>query len=273
MAYKKKRTFKRKFAKKRGYKRKSAARVKVTRGFKIAVKRVLRRQAEKKHVNVVDLGMIIMPSNSATADGAIQQLSPGTGSFQIQQGTGQADRVGDRIQITRCTLKGTIVPNIYDVTTNPAPQPCVVQLIVFYDKLNTTIYPAPFAANNFFQFGNTVAGFRNDLVDNWAMINSDRYTVVLRKHWKLGYAAYGGTGTTAAAQAFTNNDFKLNHEFSLDMTKYLVKNVKYQDNNIDPTTRGLWFTFVATASDGTAYGAGRIPAHVQYSQDLTYIDV
>lgn len=263
--FKKKRSLKRKTSfKKRGAKRTSLKRI---------IRKEMTRVAEKKISNVVDLGMNIMPSNSATADAAIQQISPGTGSFNIQQGTGQADRIGDRIKITKCTIKGTIVPNPYDVTTLPAPQPCVVQLLMFYDKLNTTVYPAPFAANNFFQFGNTVAGFRNDLVDNWAMINSDRYVVVLRKQWKLGFANYGGTGTSAGAQAFANNDFKLHHNFNIDVTKYLVKNVKFQDNNIDPTTRGLWFTFLATAADGSAYNAARIPAHVQYSQDLTFTDV
>lgn len=231
--------------------------------------------AEKKHSNVLDLGTSIFPSSAAAAtlDLNINQISPGTGSFNIAQGTSQSQRIGNRIRITNCRLKGTIVPNPYNATTNPGPQPCVVQMFIFYDKTATTSYPIPFTNNDFFQFGSTATGFSNDLVDTWAPINTDRYRVVYRRQWKVGFATNAGTGANAGQQQFANNDFKLNCHFNVNVTKWLVKNVVYRDNNIDPSTRGLWFTFVACAADGSNYGSAIIPAHYQYTQDLDYTDL
>lgn len=261
-----KKTFKRRVVRRKSIKRKGS--------LKRMVKKLIQKSAEKKRSNVVGTGLNVYTSaNVSGCDGVVQQISPGTGSFQIQQGTGQADRIGNRIKIVRCTLKGSMDPKPYSSVSNAIPLPVVVQLFVFYDKDNTTIYPAPVSAGDFFQFGNTATTFRNDPVDGWAPVNSDRYVVVLRKKWKLGYASYMGTGTTVGAQGYANNDFKLNHEFKFDLTKHLVKNVRYDDNATDPTTRGLWFVFIAYGADGTAMPSQYIPANVQYSQDLIYTDI
>lgn len=244
--------------------------------FKRAVKQVLRGAAEKKVSNLPNLSHSIVPAVQAvgaTFDGQIVQVSPGATAWSIAQGPSQDERIGNRIRIQRATLKGTMVPEPYDATENPNPQPIVVQMILFYDKTLSTGFPTPCQSDDLFQLGSTVDGFRNDLVDTWAPINTDKYVVMYRRQFKLGFANYAGTGTQAAWQSYSNNDFKLNQKFSINLTPYLVKNVRYNDNNVDPMTRGLWCAWQAIASDGTAMNGARIPARCQYSLDLTYTDV
>jgi len=276
MAYKKTTKFssKKTTTKSNGGKRKGAAARLKGPAFKRAVKKVIRGVAEKKVSNVVDMHHQVLPSaTAALADNAIIQVSPGVSCWEIQQGVSQDERIGNRIRIQRATLKGHLVPEPYQVTNNPTPNPVVVQMILFYDKRATTSFPAPFAANDFFQLGSTTSGFRNDLVDTWCPINTDAYVVVYRRSFKVGYSNYEGTGITAAAQAFANNDFKLCTPFSVNLTPYLVKNVRYNDNNVDPMTRGLWCIWQAIAADGSALNGARIPAQVQYTLDMTYTDM
>lgn len=238
------------------------------------IRRTVMNMAETKTVGTVVLNQnIYAPAAPGNIDAQIFQVSPCSTFLTVNQGTGQGDRIGNQIRVKNVMLKGTIVANGYNATTNPGPQPCVVTMVLFYDKENPTILPAPYAAGDFFQFANNSTTWRNDLVDLWAPVNSDRYSVFLRRKFKMGFANYAGTGTSAANQSFANNDFKLNHNFSINITKYLRKVVKYRDNNSDPPQRGLYCMMWANASDGSSYGSAICPAHFQFSLDMKFIDL
>jgi hypothetical protein len=268
MAFKKKRTIKRKTS----FKRKSFAKKARKSPLKLMIRKEIARNIEDKHANFVNLGHNNVPSTATTAASLVVPVSPQVTGISILQGTSQGARVGNAIKIKKATLRGTIQALAQSATTNTFPKPMYVMMFLFYDKLNRTITPDPFASNDFFQFGGTSADFRNDLVDNWADVNSDRWAVLYRKNFRVGYAYYGGTGGVATEQYYANNDFKYNQNFSIDITKHLVTHVKFNDNNADPTTRGLWCMWVPINADGTAIGSTEIPSRVQFSVDYKYED-
>jgi hypothetical protein len=209
--------------------------------------------------------------SSALLDGSIIPLTPFAGVLQIDQGVGQGDRVGNIIKVKKLTFKGTITPLLYDIVQNSNPQPTQIKCWIFYDKRDPTIKPTPSAQANFFQFNSTSAGFTNSLTDMWKPINTDIYRVLATKSWKLGLANYEVNGN-GAWQTYANNDFKMNINFSFDLTKHINKTIKFIDNNSNPSTRGLFALFQVMYANGGAIGAGQRLASMQYMLDLVYED-
>jgi len=234
------------------------------------VKSSIARSEEKKCVQYQSTGSNIYPSNHASFAGSIVPVSPYSSFLSVQQGTNQGTRIGNRISIRSCKLKGTILPAPYNVTTNPNPCPQQVIFWLIYDKTDNTAIPAP--TTDFFQQGSTTIGFQNALSDCWQSVNTDKFRVLTKRIFKIGYATSGGTGISVASQSFTNNDFKLNQNFSIDLTKYLIKHVRYNDNNAVPNTRGLFWMFTAVAANGGANASTLIPCTMQYAMDLQYTD-
>lgn len=265
--------FSRKNSKRTYRKGKKSTKKRGSSSLKKLIKSTIQRSAEKKISNYVNLGQSVITANSSGAAGLIIPLTPYTGGIDIIQGSSQDERVGNKIRTNKLTLKGTIVANQYNISSNPNPFPTVVQMFVFWDKLNPTVIPDPYAANDFFQFGSSTTDFRNDLVDTWAAVNTDRYHVVLRKQFKVGYSGYDGTASQPNAQYFQNNDFKFNQKFSIDLTKHAVKNVTFNDNSTVPTTRGLFVMWNTISATGGSLAVDVACASVQYSVDYRYTDL
>jgi len=269
MAYKKKRTFKKKAFKRKSYAKKSKRKCCVAR--RVEVKTVQTEIADRA---------LYYPAQGASFDtGNTIRISPNASSMPIAQGTGQANRIGNKITTKRCMLNMTMQPAPYSSIFNPAPAPMHVKLALFYDKQNptgmnanagTTVDPIP--RQNFFQFGNSATNISGNLTDIIAPFNKDRYAVLATKTMKLGYAAYVGSGSNANAQGFANNDFKLVFSVKWDITKYLTKTINFPDSSNDPSTRGLWLQ-VMPAQVGSTGSAGVIPLSLSYWVDLKYTDM
>jgi len=268
-----KKTYKKKFVKK------STRRFKKTsvRSVKKIVKAAISRAAENKNRQFYGSGTILSVSNVTGSDNAVIALSPRAGGIQIDQGTGSGGRIGNSITTKSVMFKGTLTPLPYDATTNPNPAPTQIKMFIFYDKRDPVNYPTPMLNADFFQFNNSAKGFANNLTDLWAPINEDVYRVLYSRTFKLGYADYSGTEQNATfnsnQQSYTNNDFKLNANFRVNVTKYLIKKVKYNDNNSIPTTRGLFCMFVPLYANGLAITTATVPAQVQFMIDYNYEDV
>jgi hypothetical protein len=239
------------------------------------VKREISRTLENKSREVVNLGVTLFPSNdTANADINNQiQLGFRVGGLEIAQGTGNGARVGNQVKVKRVTFKGTIVPYPYNATTNPVPPPTQIKMFLFYPKDNAGLVPTPYVSANFFDLNNSVQGFHNDLVDMWATPNAQLYKVCATKIFKLGYAsndifAAGTSGTNN----FSNSDFKLNCNFSMDITKYLPKSVIYNDNSLNSTSRTLYALFVVARADGTFLTSTWRTAGMQYQVHAEYED-
>jgi len=261
MAYRK-RT--RVFPKKRAFKKTRA--VKKRPAIRKMVRAEIARNVENKCAQTKVLLSNVISSASTSFDTTnVIPVAFGPTTLDVQQGTGQAGRIGNQIKVKKLTFKGTVIPTIYNVTTNPLPKPYQVKMWIFYDKVNPTQVPTP--KDDFFQFGGSVIGFQNDLVDLWAPVNTDKYRVLATRQWKIGGANPDNTNGYLA-----NNDFKFNANFSVNLTKHIPQIVRYRDTNTTPTSRGVFAMFACCAADGGQTPSAYIPVSFCYMLDAQYED-
>lgn len=244
-----------------------------TGAFAAAVKKVIQHEAEKKQVQYYEANRFIVAYN-ATASPFASSIFPCTpygASLTINQGTGDAARIGNRIKISKLRLKGMFTPTPYSLANNATPEPMMLRMWLLYDKENPTAIPVP--AADFIQFGNAAQALTSTVQDMVAKVNNDRWVVKYDKVFKLGFSTYGGTGTSAAYQSFTNNDFNLVQEFDIDLTDMVPKTYVFDDNTSIPETRGLFLVVEAVPVNGVAPGTNLIAAEMTFSLDLEYTDL
>lgn len=242
-------------------------------GFAKAVKKVIQQTAEKKTAEFTQTDKMLYGYN-ATGTAWLDSIMPVTpygASLAINQGVGDSARVGNKITISKLRFKGMIVPLGYNATTNAGPEPQFVKMWLFYDKENPATIPQP--GSDFLQANGTASALTGTASDMFAQVNKDRWVVKYEKVFKLGFAQYGGTGTSAAFQSFANNDFQLSHEFDIDILPMIPKNYIYDDNNAIPETRGLFCAFEVVNCYGTTNSAASIKAEVHFQQLLEYTDI
>lgn len=259
---------------KRTYKRKSYA--KKTPALKKIIRREIARNVENKTIQMFDFGRVLRQDNDGNFDSTnVFPLGPDPGSILINQGTGQGGRIGNRIRTKKLTLKGVFTPMPYDQFYNASPQPQQVKIVIFYDKTDANAMPAPATAADFFQNGNSARGFNGDITDMVMPVNADRYRVLLTKRFKLGWSQQptGSSGSNPNMGQYSNNDYKMSCEFSLDLTKHYPKDVRFPDNSSLPTSRGLYCMVLVAPGDGAIAG-GSISrcVNMQYCQDYHYED-
>ena len=258
--FRKRRTFR-----KRVYRKKTR---RVYRKRRVTAKRVM-RAIERKTAQAYNLGMVINSSSHVNFPNNCIQLGLGP-TIPINQGITNSARIGNRIQTKYFTFKGTITPLGYNSTSNPIPCPGHVRMVIFYDRQSPTNQPVNF--NDFFQNNTGNSAFLDDLTDLWRPYNTDKYRILTQRTFKVGAAVNTGSGALAANANLANNDFKMNASFKINLTKYYPKNVKFDENSANPTTRSLYCLFYPCAATGSSYGAGVIPFGVQYAMDYTYTD-
>ena len=119
---------------------------------------------EKKESNVYSLNTPLPSTGNAGWTASSISIAPSSTGFVIPNGTGQGNRIGNRITTKRAWVKGILHQNIYDAVTNPQPLPVQVRMLIFKDKFNKSGQPAAVALD-LFQTGSTAIGPQNDLVD------------------------------------------------------------------------------------------------------------
>lgn len=254
----------------RGYRRSRPLSAKAVRKI---VKQVVSREAETKMVQYFTTGRDILPSSASGFIDTITPVSPYTGQLEIAQGVGQGERIGNRVKIKSLNIKGTIFPLPYNASTNPTPVPVQVVLWFFYSRQTPSTTPGGLTGG-FLQEGDSTRNLQNNLSDLVSRVNNDAYRLLARRVFKIGYGAYGGTGTQAAFQGFVNNDFKLNRNFSIPLTRHAVKTVIYNDASSNtPRSRGIFMMAQAIAADGSSLANNIIPAAMTYQMECTYEDM
>lgn len=188
-------------------------------------------------------------------------------TITINQGTGAGSRVGDVIKTKKVWFKGVIVPNPYSADLNPNPKPMEVCIWIFKLKrqtLGNTITEANGAINNnFFQSGNTALGVNGGLFNIVQTMNTDYIRLFYKRVFKVGYSA----GTISGDRP--NNDFAMNRKFSIDVTKYIPKNVRYNDNTDTPSIDPVYVFIAPFRADGTVQTGNY--AGVNLSWELNYV--
>lgn len=185
---------------------------------------------------------------------AVTPNSTANNGIQITQGTGEANRNGNRIRTTYAGIRfcATMLP--YNAVTNPNVKPMLLKYWVISAKPGqdfSTLADVIGWANNAFDNGNTSSGSSRSLYDLMFDYNNDLYNVHTSGMCKLGYAGYTGTNNDPQAGNYNNNDFKIFAKRSLNLTKYCPKIIKFNDNDARPFSKPIWFVWAAYYADGT----------------------
>jgi hypothetical protein len=266
--FKKRRAYKKRSVKNyaRGGKKSSV----VSSAVKKYVKRTIHKNIENKKVQYVvnkNFGSVV-----ASADMNIFPMMPLTGSMIIEQNITQSGRVGNSINVRKCTLAYTLFPKPYDATTNAIPVPLEVQFFLGHVKRYKGTLPTASDMGYLFQSGSSSSAPAGVLADLIAPINTDHWRIFKTWRHKLGYANYTGTGNQATFQSMNNNDFKLNYTRKMDITKYCPKTVKFDDNLNTSNSNGLYLFYQCVSAVGSTLNAVTLPANINFEVNLDYED-
>ena len=238
-----KKTPARKYGKK-SYKKSNRA-PKVSVSVQKYVKRILHKEIENKMPTPVSAQNTTLVPIQSTTWGTLIDLSS---MWQIANGTGQGNRIGDKITPTKWSFRG------YITNTSLLAIPCVIKMYIF--RLKTT-YETPNASTNptdFYQYGSSSIAPANSFQDMLRPVNRDKYIIYSSRSFKVGTASGAGTSTYG-----TNNDYKSLVAFNIPLIKHQKQKLSYNDAVNVPTNCGMYACFAIAPADGSAglvVGAG-----------------
>lgn len=254
----------------RKYVRKASKKPKVARNFARAVRKVIQKTAEAK---LASSEMVIgFGNNQQSPTMNVRTLSPSSAYMPIIQGNSQDERVGNRIQTKKVTLRYILHSLPYNASTNTAP--CPMDVVIWIGRLKRSV-ESPTSANfsNFLQYGSASVAPVGDLSDINGVINRDYFIVEKKLVHKVAYAEYAGTGVNVGAQSYANNDYKYNVVRSIDITKCFAKTYIFNDADNDPQNSRTYMWMEAIRADGLTGISTNIPCMFRATLDYTYTDV
>lgn len=197
----------------------------------------------------------------------------------INQGSGEGDRIGNQVTTKQNLFRFCAVLKPWHSTSNPNPRPMYLKAWVVSirgGQYGTTLADATnLIKSRFFDTGNSYIGFGDNLFDTIRPVNEDVFTVHYTKVFKIGpaqtMASGGGGATPTSAQGYTNNDFKLSVKWTIPLTKYTIKNIRYNDTDGSVFNPTKWLFFTMSNADGSAVGSS-VPMEMFYNHVYRFTD-
>lgn len=189
MPYSKKKSHARKYA--TGHKFRSAKKP-VT--FEAKVKKIVQGTAEKK-TSGGNPAAIIWPTDNNSNPTPVSLVSVAAGGAgPIAQGVAEQQRVGNKLKVTKATLKFILTPS------SSSSYPALVQVFIGTMKGNKMTAPTSAELADIYQDGSSQASFDATRLSLLRNVNRDLFTINRRMQLKVGPA---NSATNA------NNDFPL----------------------------------------------------------------
>jgi len=206
----------------------------------------------------------------------------GSQSIAIAQGTGQGNRIGNKIKITKSLLRIILSPYPYAATYNTNPAPQDVRVVMFKlkgpDRGLTEAATCFSTTGNCFQSNNTSAGLDGTYLDCIRKLNKDVLTVYYDKVVKVGMASNtdAASGGTASYGWFANNDYKFNQFLEIDMLKNgYPKQFQYNDTSTSPYGYNpLYIAVIPSNCNGGAHAntTNARALYASYQIDVEFTD-
>lgn len=241
------------------------------------IKSIVHKEAENKARQYSGAASLPNYISSDWGTHNILPVTPYSGFMAISQGTGQGDRIGNRIRVRKAFVKLVFYPRAYDVY-NPQPKPQDVRLLIVKSKDDKNTLPGKSSFGDFFQSNNSYNAPTGNLPDMVRSVNKDSWVVYKDIHFKLGCSAYfsdGAGNANDASQQFYNNDYKYNKIMTIDVTRFIPKTIVYQDNNTNPISDLVNLVILPMNADGTdanALSAGDFPSYFYFQTELIFED-
>ena len=232
----------------------------VSTSVKKYIKKAIASQEEVKVINTL---ISFNPQGytlSALATGwystNVFPVCPYGGFMNIQQGTGQADRIGNKIRTKRVVMDYIITPRGYDATLNPVPTPQDVKIWICHARDDPNILPAQGDFTSFFQYGDTSISPTATISDLLLEPNEDLFKVFTTRSHKVGFASAstGAAGVNPTFAFYANNDYGLNCRGRIDLTKFIPKTLHFNDNAPYPNNSCVFAVVEAVPAVGGTNG-------------------
>lgn len=203
----------------------------------------------------------------------------------VLQGIDDFNRLGTRINVNSLKLNGTIRVNLANITEQAT---CDLRVVIYI--LSHKIYKdysTLYANNNFLllldnQEGGT-APFTGTPVNEGMRVADQYYTVHAKKIITLRYAGFGIQTATTGATASVANSHNYYANYTMDLTKFLPKTLKYPEFNSGqppefqnaPTNSSLFMCMGFVNQQGVSNFADPVKPLLQqtYVSNLTFKDM
>jgi hypothetical protein len=242
--------------------------------------RTLERTRETKCIQTYSASTPITCYQQGAYGGAantltVIQLGPNALTLPISQGSGQANRVGNKIETKKATIKMMFTPIAYNSVTNKTPNPQIVKIWGLWFKQGDYSGAPPANMAHFFQSGNTSIVPQGNLLDDFLTVNKQAYSVAFTRTVKVGNAKISTSSNSNfnnQNQAFANNDFKLSAKIVVDYTKHLIKMQKFNDTDTEPSIRQLFLVVESISATNDVNATSGHPVDMVYEIDYRFQD-
>jgi len=243
------------------------------------IKQVISRKSEHKQVvyNTTFFPRVLQPTSNDIL-GNIVTLTPQTNTVRgpiINRGEDNSQFIGNEFTISKYVHRYVIAPTPYHVTTNTQVTPCYVRIYYFKSKVYATTdltNATLFCGNsNFFANGGADTGFGGAMMDLTRKVQSENWTYLTSKTYKIGPSNPGLTSGATAYHIGTNNDFKLSVIGSDDLTRFFKGPIKINDYG-STTTQYVHMIVQVVSALGNIMATTQQPITIQSEMDIRYTD-
>lgn len=229
---------------------------------------------EVKHAfqgQIFDFGSYNAANDTFTQTWRVVSLAiDGGNGITIGKGAGESNRIGSEIRIKKVMLKCNFYP-VPVTGDNVIPQPQIVKIYFGYARSQVGVARGelPSAALDFFKVQGQAAAPDGTIRDLNKTINNDLYTIVKKsRNMKIGHSAY--YQSQLSLQDFNNNDFSMFKTYNVDLTKFYIKNQKFNENDTGSSNRGLYMYCTCVNADGTI--SSYLPVQMSYELCVSFTD-
>lgn len=224
-----------------------------------AIKKVMYRQAETKYSGVDETEYTMNTSNLNLFPSV--NLSSWAG---LEQGVGDGQRVGTKIDITKANLKFILRRN----NTTSSRYPLVFHIWIGYLRQNRNDVPDPFFVN-FYEDGTSTLPFNGTMLRTLRNVNKNLFTIHKHLEIKLG-------PSTSSTSSYNNNDFPIMVKRTISLKPLLGKLTYGDDASSANFNKDLWmwcgYTYLDDSIDNLAVSPSLLPVDLLYFVDVEYKD-
>ena len=237
---------------------------KVSKAVKLYVKRTMHRATENKVIITYTSNQAIYSAAGGAPQGTI--LLPA-----ISQGTGDNQRIGNKLRCVRGVIKGQVNLLPYNAVTNPNTTPLWVKIWVvrhlgIAGQLSSV---GGLDWTTFFRGNGFNLPFQGTTLDMNLPVNNDYWKVEAVRSFRLGATSYSATGPVTSGGYFDNSHMSV--PFSFSYGRYTKKQLKFNDSGTLPTNHNLYLVITVVNADGTS-GAGYYPAEYHFVNTFQFED-